>query len=111
VVYSVRQVTNKAPPSWFDRRCGGDGSGSSGGVGGIVGGGKSDIGAAGAAAVGTMCATTIACSKGRRKPAALAAAALVGLTLALANDFLGIVSLCGAAALNERRSDDPLIRS
>ena len=23
----VRQVYNKAPPPWFDRRCGGDGSG------------------------------------------------------------------------------------
>ena len=30
----VRQVYNKAPPSWFDRRCGGDGRGSDSGDGG-----------------------------------------------------------------------------
>ena len=38
----VRQVYNKAPSSWFDRRCGGDGSGSSGDVGGIDGGNSFD---------------------------------------------------------------------
>ena len=27
-MHLVRQVYNKAPPSWFDRRCGGDGRGS-----------------------------------------------------------------------------------
>ena len=36
------QVYNKAPPTWFDRRCGGDGSGSSGDVGGIGGGNSFD---------------------------------------------------------------------
>ena len=40
----------QSPPSWFDRRCGGDGSGSSGDVGGIGGGSNGGIGAAGAAA-------------------------------------------------------------
>ena len=45
----------QSPPSRFDRRCGGDGSESSGDVGGIGGGSNGGIGAAGAAAaVGTM---------------------------------------------------------
>ena len=34
MVHLVRQVYNKAPPSWFDRRCGGDGGGSGSGGGG-----------------------------------------------------------------------------
>jgi len=42
VVHLVQQVYNKAPPSWFDRRGGGDGSGSSGDVGGIGGGNSFD---------------------------------------------------------------------
>ena len=33
-MHLVRQVYNKAPPSWFDRRCGGDGRGSDSGGGG-----------------------------------------------------------------------------